>query len=259
MPNLKKILKKISSFLLIGYMGMALFLYINQRDFLYFPTPERPTPYTQMTLQNERESIKVIVLNKGHRNAILYFGGNAESVAFSAPEIAEQFSTFTVYLMNYRGYGGSTGKASERALYSDALSLYDLAHSKHTEIAIAGRSLGTGIATYVASQRNVSKLALITPYDSVLAVAQGRYPIFPISFLLHDKYDSVSRIKDIKAKTMIVIAQNDNVITRERTQHLIDAFETDQLQVMTIKNRGHIDISSDARYYKIMQEFIGEG
>lgn len=254
-----KIFIKISIFLLMGYMGIGLLLYIYQRDFLYFPTPELPTPYTQMRLQNEGESIKVIVLNKGHRNAILYFGGNAESVAHSAPEIAKQFSTFTVYLMNYRGYGGSTGMASERALYSDALSLYDLAHAKHTEIAIAGRSLGTGIATYVASQRNVSKLVLITPYDSVLEVAQGRYPLFPISFLLHDKYDSVSRIKDIKAKTMIVIAQNDNVIIRERTQHLIDAFEAAQLQVMMIKNRGHIDISSDAEYYKIMQEFIGEG
>ena len=100
---------------------------------------------------------------------------------------------------------------------------------------------------------------MITPYDSIVNVAQGRYPIFPISFLLHDKYDSVSRVKEIKAKTLIVIAQNDKVITRERTQNLIDAFDPDQLQVVTIKNRGHIDISSDAKYYKIMQDFIGEG
>jgi esterase/lipase len=257
MPDLKKIIKKISIFLLIGYVGMGLFLYINQRDFLYFPTPELPTPYAQMTLQNEGESIKVIVLNKGHENAILYFGGNAESMAQSSDSIAKQFPEFTVYLMDYRGYGGSTGEASEEGLYSDALKLYDIIKPKHNRISIGGRSLGSGIAIYVSAHRKVFKLALITPYDSIINVAQGMYPIFPISFLMHDKYDSVSRIKDIKAKTMIVIAQNDNVITREGTQHLIDAFETAQLQVVTIKNRGHIDISSDAKYYKIMQEFIG--
>lgn len=93
--------------------------------------------------------------------------------------------------------------------------------------------------------REVSKLALITPFDSIINVAQEMYPISPISFLLHDAYDSLSRIKEIKAKTLIVIAQKDNVITRERTQHLIDAFDSTKLQVVMIKNRGHIDISSD--------------
>ena len=55
------------------------------------------------------------------------------------------------------------------------------------------------------------------------------------------------------------MAQNDRIITKERTQQLIDAFDPSQLEVKIIKNRGHIDISSDAIYYKIMQDFIGEG
>ncbi|WP_373030955.1 alpha/beta hydrolase [Sulfurovum sp.] len=256
---MKKILKRISIFLLIGYVGTGLFLYLNQRSLLYFPTPNISTSYTQITFQNQGESIHIIVLNKGHENAILYFGGNAESMAQSSDEIARQFPAFTVYLMDYRGYGGSTGEANEEGLYSDALKLYDTVKPKHDCIAIGGRSLGTGIATYVAAHREVSKLALITPFDSIINVAQEMYPIFPISYLLHDGYDSLSRIKEINAKTLIIIAQKDKVITKERTQQLIDAFDTDQLQVMTIKNRGHIDISSDATYYKMMQDFIGEG
>ena len=90
-------------------------------------------------------------------------------------------------------------------------------------------------------------------------VAQGRYPLYPVGLLLHDRYDSAARAKDISAKTFIVIAQNDKVISKERTQELIDAFCVKQLQVTTIVNRGHNDISSDERYYKIMQDFIGEG
>ena len=256
---MKKIIKNISILLLLGYVGMGLFLYMNQRDFLYFPTPDTVTPYNIMLLQNEGISINVIVLNEGHENAILYFGGNAESMAQSSDYIAQQFPTFTVYLMDYRGYGGSTGEPTEKGLYSDALKLYDVIKLKHHRISIGGRSLGSGIATYVAAHREVSKLALITPFDSIVNVAHGRYPIYPVSFLLHDKYDSASRTKEVKAKTFIVMAQNDRVIPRENTQNLIDTFDPAQLQVTVIENRGHNDISSDAKYYKIMQDFIGEG
>jgi esterase/lipase len=259
MPNLKKIIKKISILLLLGYVGMGVFLYLNQRDFLYFPTADTSTAYKNMILQNEGASINIIVLNEGYENAILYFGGNAESMAQSSDYIAQQFPTFTVYLMDYRGYGSSTGEPTEEGLYSDALKLYDTIKVKHHRISIGGRSLGSGIATYVASKREVSKLALITPFDSIVNVANGRYPIYPVSFLLHDKYDSKSRVKNIRAKTFIVIAEDDSVILRERTQKLIDAFDPAQLEVTIIKNRGHIDISSDAKYYKIMQDFIGEG
>ena len=248
-----------SILILLMYLGMGVYLYVNQRSFLYFPTLDKATPYDSFNFKNDTAIIHIIVLNQGHSNAILYFGGNAESMAGSADYIAGQFPNFTVYLMDYRGYGKSSGEPNEVALYSDALKLYDMIRSRHNRISVGGRSLGTGIATYVAAQREVSKLALITPYDSIVNVAQDRYPLYPVSLLANDKYDSVSRVKDIRAKTLIVIAENDKVIPRENTDRLIESFDTKQLEVIVIKNRGHIDISSDKRYYKIMQDFIGEG
>ena len=256
---MKKIITQISILLLLGYVGMGLFLYMNQRDFLYFPTAKIDTGYEEMKLKNENESINIIVLNKGYENAILYFGGNAESMAQSADYIAQQFPTFTVYLMDYRGYGSSTGKATEEGIYSDALKLYDTIKPQHNRISIGGRSLGSGVAIYVASKREVSKLALITPFDSIVSVAEERYPLYPVSFLLDDHYDSKSKVRDIQATTFIVMAEHDRIISREHTQKLIDAFKPGQLKVTIIKNRGHNDISSDAKYYKMMQDFIGEG
>jgi len=245
--------------LFIIYIGTGTFLYLQQRTFLYHPTQNIASKYNNIVLKNEDEKINILVLNEGHKNAILYFGGNAESMTASSDYIAAQFPDFTVYLMDYRGYGASSGEATEEGLYSDALKLYDTVKKKHDRISIGGRSLGTAIATYVAAHREVSKLALITPFDSIVNVAKGRYPLYPVGLLLHDRYDSAARAKDISAKTFIVIAQNDTVISKERTQELIDAFCVKQLQVTTIVNRGHNDISSDERYYKIMQDFIGEG
>jgi len=256
---LKRLLKILSLTLLFGYVGMGVLLYVYQSKILYHPTPNIKIDYPQMVLSQDGAKVVVHVLNPGHTNAILYFGGNAESMAKSADYIAQQFPSFTCYLMDYRGYGESTGNASEKVLYVDALALYDEVAKKHKRISIGGRSLGTGIATYVAAHREVSKLALITPYESIVAIAQERYPLYPVSLLLEERYDSLSRVKDIKAKTFIVMAENDKVIPRMHTQKLIDAFEKGQLTVTVIKNRGHIDISSDKRYYKIMQDFIGEG
>ncbi|TNF43520.1 MAG: alpha/beta hydrolase [Epsilonproteobacteria bacterium] len=255
---MKKTLRRISIFLLLGYVGIGLFLYFNQRSLLYFPTPILPTEHPEMTLQNDGESINFIVLNEGNMDAIIYFGGNAESMARSSDEIARHFPAFTVYLMDYRGYGRSTGEPTEEGLYSDALKLYDSIASKYESISIGGRSLGSGIAVHVAAQRPVSKLALVTPYDSIVNVAKGMYPLFPISSLLHDEYNAISMVKDIKAETLIIMAGNDNVIEKERTDQLINAFDGALLKVITIENRGHIDISSDPRYYKSMQEFIGQ-
>ena len=256
---LKRLSKIIILTLLFGYIAFGALLYSFQDKLLYHPTPNIKIDYPQLVFQREGAKVVVHVLNKGHKNAILYFGGNAESMAQSADYIAQQFPEFTCYLMDYRGYGSSTGKASQKAIFSDALALYDRVKEKHARISIGGRSLGTGVAVYVASQREVSKLALITPYSSIADVAQGRYPMYSASLLLKDTYDSLSFVPRIKAKTFIVLAQNDKVIPRKYSQKLIDAFKKEQLKVDTIQHRGHNDISDDARYYKIMQEFIGKG
>ena len=257
---MKFIFQSIIYIILFAYLGGGAYLYVNQNNILYFPKTEITKDYTNIAMQNEKESINIIVLNEGHENAILYFGGNAEYMAMSANYIAKQFPNFTCYLMDYRGYGMSTGVATERGLYSDALKLYDRIKDKHNRISTGGRSLGSGVATYVASKRKVSKLALITPFDSIVSVAQDRYPMYPAKILLQDnQYDSMSRVEDIFAETFIVMAENDNVIPRKNTQNLINAFKGKKLQVDIIENRGHGDISDDERYYKIMQDFIGEG
>ena len=256
---LKRLSKIVLWTLLLGYVGIGVALYFFQEKLLYHPTPAISTPYPKMVLHQKGADVVVHILNPNQPNAILYFGGNAESMAKSAAYIAKQFPHFTCYLMDYRGFGESTGVPSQKALESDALALYDVIAPKHHSVSIGGRSLGTGIASYVASHREVRKLALITPYESIASVAQERYPLYPAKLLLKDSYNTLAEVPHIKAPTFIVMAQNDTIIPRWHTQRLIEAFPKGQLKIAIIENRGHIDISDDARYYKIMQDFIGRG
>ena len=256
---LKRLLKIGLSTLLIGYVGIGVLLYSFQDKLLYHPTPNIKIDYPHIVLHQDDAKVVVHVLKEGHQNAILYFGGNAESMAQSADYIAQQFPNFTCYLMDYRGYGSSTGKPSQEAIYEDALALYDRVKEKHTRISIGGRSLGTSVAAYVAAHREVIKLALITPFDSIVSIAKERYPLYPVSCLLKDTYRLISYVKDIKAKTFVVMAEHDKVVPRSHSLRLIHAFKKEQLVTAVIKNRGHVDISDDERYYKIMQDFIAEG
>lgn len=238
------------------YLLITALLYIFQRDFIYFPTSKKDHNYQIENFMINDEKIEVVVLNKKKENAILYFGGNAESVVNNASIFLEIFKNHTVYLINYRGFAGSSGNPTEEGLYKDSLSIYDKIIKRHKNISVMGRSLGTGIATYLASNRDTSKLILITPYDSIEHIAQDKYIFFPISILLKDKYNSVERVNKIKSKTLIILAQYDNIINSKYSQILIDAFPKEQIIVKTIKEMGHITLSDSKEYNLLLQNFM---
>jgi len=253
-----KLFIAIAALLFALYLFGAAALYIFQRNMLYIPSPEYKNEFTLLEFHNEQETLKVTVLNPGMPRAILYFGGNAEAVIFNVEPFIKNFADHTIYLSNYRGYGGSTGKPTEKGLYSDALALYDHVQPDHDSIALLGRSLGSGVATYVASQREVTHLALITPYDSIQNVAQARIPIYPINFLLKDKYDSAEKAVNVSAKALIVMAELDSIIPNSHSIKLSQAFLDDQVSILSIEGSDHINLSLDPEYFPALNQFFDE-
>lgn len=252
-------LKKRLIFYPVLYLLIGVFLFFRQRQMIYFPTALEPHSYGVEFIENEGETLLVTVLNPGKEKAMIYFGGNAEAVVYNAYVFQKTFANHTVYLFNYRGYSGSSGKPTEEGIFSDALRLYDTLQSRHRTISTVGRSLGSGVAAYLASRREIEKLVLVTPFDSILAVAQRRIPVYPLRFMLLDPYDSLSRVKDIQAPTLILIAENDSVIPRKNSQRLINAFPEEQISTFTINGAGHNTISDDPAYHKHLKAFFVQG
>jgi hypothetical protein len=135
-----KAILNLASIALFGYICIAGLLYIFQRDLLYFPTEKYEHPFEQISVSSQGETIEVIILNKGRSRALIYFGGNGEAVVANAEEFSSNFSDVTIYLINYRGYGGSTGKPTESGNYADALAVYDHVNKEHSQLSVAGRS-----------------------------------------------------------------------------------------------------------------------
>jgi len=247
----KMLVSLVSIYLLVGAI-----LYLLQRDYLYYPTAEIAHPYKTEAVSSGAENLEIIVLNPDQEKAIIYFGGNAETVVVNGPDFASGFEGYSVYLMNYRGYSKSTGTPSEDALYGDALALYEAIATKHSSFAVIGRSLGSGVATWLAAQRPVEKLILVTPFDSILHIAADRYPVYPVEWMLKDHFDSLSRVAGISASTLVIKAEHDRVIPGKYTDILYQGFAAGQAQLETLQGVGHNNLSDHPRYLPLLREFI---
>lgn len=241
----------------ILYLSACAFLFATQRSLLYFPTPDMTSDKaTTVFISSQDETLKVLTKGGESEEAIIYFGGNADNVSNYQSSFADAFPRQNIFLVNYRGYGGSTGTPSETALFADAVTVYDHVNAKFPNITVIGRSLGTGVAVYLASVRKVEKLVLITPYDSIENVAKKHFPVFPISLLLKDKFDSASRVERVTAKTLILIAESDRTIPRENTDELVKRFPSDQVVVKTLAGTTHDSITSGPEYLSIIGGFL---
>lgn len=111
------------------------------------------------------------------------------------------------------------------------------------------------MATFVAAQKKIDKLILVTPFDSIQSVIQSKFPLYPMGWMLKDRYDSLSRAKEITAPTLIVVAQNDEVISMLQTKRLQNAFLNHPKFVM-IEEANHSNIVLSPRYYDLLHTFI---
>ena len=235
--------------LLLFYSIFCLVLFTMQRKFLYYPQPATGvTGVTDIQFNSSGAQLNGWVVNEGHSRALLYYGGNAENVANNVAFFDAVLPDYTVYLIPYRGYGNSTGHPTEENLYSDALYVYEQVKTRHETISLMGRSLGSGVATFVAANRPVDRLILVTPFDSIENVAKAIYWMFPISLLMKDKFQSLNRVDDIDAKTTIFIAENDRVIPRVRTDKLTARFTDQLVDVTVIKGANHNNIAQYPDY-----------
>jgi len=235
--------------LALFYAAACAVLYVVQRSLIYFPQPASVRAgVSRMTLPGHDGDVLVTVLPRPGRTALVYFGGNAEDVTASLPELAQAFPDRSLYLLHYRGYGGSAGSPSEAALLDDARALFDTVHSDHPDVVAVGRSLGSGVAIQLAAARPVTRLVLVTPFDSLQELAARQFPLFPVRWLLHDKFDSGLHAPRIKAPTLIIAADQDEIVPRWSTEQLLRHFTPGVATMKVIHRSGHNTISNSPEY-----------
>jgi pimeloyl-ACP methyl ester carboxylesterase len=236
-----------------GYAAACGGLFFLQRSLIYYPQPAAVK--TELLRVNAEDGISVNASMRanGGADALLYFGGNGEDVSQSLAPLAQTFPQHAIYLLHYRGYGASQGRPSEEAIQRDALALFDAAHAKHTRVTVIGRSLGTGVAVRLASQRPVARLVLVTPYDSLRGLAQGQFPFFPVRWLLQDSFDSARYVAQVRAPTLVLMAEHDEVIPRASTEQLFARFAPGAATLKVIPGESHNTLSQHPSYLPLLR------
>ncbi len=217
----------IAKLIALSYGLFLSFVYIQQENFIFFYDhipKEKPKVLSYDCVSEKvfttKDSTKLygVYLESDKRLPLaIYFGGNAEN-AVNFIEIAKFIKGYNFLVFNYRGYGLSEGKPSKKALLSDALEIYDKFGDERS--ILVGRSLGSSVASYVASAKKVHRLFLITPFDSLASVASTHMKAIPVSMLLKHNFNTMEYVRELETPVYMLVAKNDLTVTKRHSDNL---------------------------------------
>jgi uncharacterized protein len=217
---------------LAGYAGVLVLLYVVQRALMYFPDPERTSPAAaglqaaEDILLDTADGEKLVAWHvppRGDRAVVLYLHGNGGALTHRAGRFQALTADGTgLVAIDYRGYGGSTGRPTETGLLIDAETAHGFAAARYpaARIAVWGESLGTGVAVGLAAERPIGRLVLEAPFTSAVDVAARRYPFVPVRWLMQDQFRSDLRIASVTVPLLVLHGARDTVVPIEYGERL---------------------------------------
>ncbi|HYE54120.1 MAG TPA: alpha/beta fold hydrolase [Chitinophagaceae bacterium] len=245
--------------LLYAIIGIALY-YLQDKLFFRPVAVDRhhnynfTSPYKDVNIPyDETSNLNIIQFTTDTQNlkgVVLYFHGNRRNVSHYAP-YADIFvrAGYEVWMMDYPGFGKSTGEFNEQRLYDWALTTYKLARKRFSpdSIIIYGKSLGTGIATQLAAVRDCKHLLLETPYYSFPSVLGQWAPIYPVNSMVRYKIPTYQYIQKVTAPITIFQGTDDGVIWHSNAARL-KRFLKPQDKFVSIEDGSHNDLTYTQPY-----------
>lgn len=271
----KTLWAKTKKWVAIGLLLYALLgwgLYLFQDFFLLHPqslppgTPWGQAPPHQLFVLNMDPSTQIEVADfrpqdtTTEKGLVLYFHGNRQHIGHYAdrvPFLTQQ--GFRVWMMDYPGFGHSTGKFSEDLVYQLALQLYKRArvHYAPQKIILFGRSLGTGIAAQLASTRDCNSLVLETPYPDIPSLFRPWFSLYPLERILHYQFPTRTYLPRVTAPILVLHGRSDGVIPFYKAQRLAPLLKA-QDRFVAIPDGSHNDLPRFALYQKTLQDWLSQ-
>lgn len=248
------------------YLGISLSAYLLQDKLIFQQRPLTEARHSEIVARHTNVSDIFLQAADGTRlhawhfksdagaPLVIYFGGNAEEVSWMIDQLAYRRTKTAWLLVDYRGYGASGGAPSEEALSSDALAWYDFAARDAKRIYAFGRSLGSGVAVRMAAERRLDGIILVTPYDSMTAVARYHYPLLPVSLLLRHRFDSLSLAPKLSIPLLCMAATDDHVVPLDHARRLYDAWAGPKRWLPLAG--GHNDTDDQPEYWPAIEAFL---
>jgi pimeloyl-ACP methyl ester carboxylesterase len=188
---------------------------------------------------------------------ILGFGGNAWNAQYASLYLSGLFPGREVIVFHYRGYGPSGGRPSAESLLLDSVVIFDRLHTLFDgrRVVAIGFSIGSGVAAHLAAKRPVDGLILVSPFDSLEALASEHYPWLPVRWLFRHHMEPEKAIRMVSAPTAVIAAADDTVIPPRRTEAMRKAIPNLVLD-RTIPDADHNSLYDRAEFRSAMLEAL---
>jgi fermentation-respiration switch protein FrsA (DUF1100 family) len=251
------------------YAGVLAMLYFTQRSLLYFPETIHTTPAAAGLPQAEEVTLTTSdgehifawhVPPRDGKPVILYFHGNGGALRYRV----ERFTRLTndgigIVAVEYRGYGGSTGRPSERGLIADAEAGYAFAAARYAtqQIVLWGESLGSGVAVALAAEKPVGRVILEAPFTSAAAVGAKHYWYVPVRLLMTDQLRSDARIGKVTAPLLILHGAKDQIVPYAMGEQLF-ALANKPKHIVRFLDGGHEDLDNNGALVAVSRFLAGD-
>lgn len=253
--------------LLYCLIGIALF-YLQER-FLFHPEKfsnayvyNFKVPFEEINIPfNSTDTVNMVKFfpaDPVRRGVVLYYHGNKENIERYA-KFAASFTRhgYEVWMEDYPGFGKSTGERTEKKMYEQALQIRKMAVSKYgaDSIILYGKSFGTGIASYVASETKNKRLMLETPYYSIPSLFSCYAPIYPTGTMSTYKIPVNEFLAEVKYPISIFHGTDDGVIPYRNAARLKKVLKSSD-EFITIKEGTHHNLATFALYRKKLDSLL---
>jgi len=251
------------------YIALGTAVYFLQNYILFRPEPlsknhsyDFSMPHKEMNIPVDNSSnlniIQFSAKDSIAKGVVLYFHGNKKNISWYARYTGNFTSKgYEVWMIDYPGYGKSTGKFTEQRLYDYALLLYTLARKKYSadSIIIYGKSMGTGIASQLASIRYSKRLILETPYYSMHSLMSHYLPIYPISSMIHYRLPTFEYLQKAIMPITIFHGDEDGVIPYRNAKKLKAVLKPKD-EFVTIKGGGHNTLNDYPEFHRKLDSVL---
>lgn len=247
------------------YFVIVFLLFLFQQKLIFYPGTMAqkfnlnlaPHQHEVFLETHDHETIHGIYCDGTGPKVILYFHGNAGDLS-GWKFVTEDFTAlgYPILIIDYRGYGKSTGQISEEGMYADGEAAYEYLtqelHIAPGNILIYGRSIGSGVAVEMATRHPVGGLVLESAYTSLGALANEKVPFFFPSLYLRFRFNNLQKITTLACPVVLLHGTQDELIPPAHSQRLVDAVKSKK-KLILIKGGGHNDLGSFPEYAQFLQ------
>ena len=226
-----------------AYFLITVFLFFYQRKLLYHPNVNSFDSHSldhkveKVLIPSKNDLVAWHYKNNENYKTLVFFHGNAGGLSNRVYKLNELSKLKLNYLIfAYRGFNGNNGKPTEEGIYKDSKAVINWLNSKgikKKDIILYGESLGGAVAIEIAQKESFAGIILESTFTSMIDMGQKYYPIFPVSFLLKDKYETKNKIKNLNSPTLVMHGKKDKVVPFYMGEKIYDLLNTPKYKYFT--------------------------